>query len=399
MVRSIKIILSAATILCAVACNSPLPRGNWSKAPYDALCKLIKECKAEADAAGHNVNYAVFDFDNTTVMQDVELAAMSWQLENLRVRFTPDEVWSIFTTHIPDLDSVLVEAGAEGVTARMLLTDIDSDYRTMMLKAGAHCGDKLDAAQLSEVQKMPEYQDFRVKLWALYEGVYHTFDYREGFFTIAALFHGFTYPEVDALVKEGVAAQVAKKCIKDIVWESPDMGAAGKVRYVIPDGLALSDEMRSLYKALQENGVDVYVFSASLEAAVEAMACDPQYLGLDTSRVFALRMKKDDSDLVLQEYRPGYVRPYKDGKSKAIRAYVSPLYDGRDPVLIGGDSIGDYWMLTEFPGMRVGLIIDKNQTGPLGELRQQALDAEAGGAPSRYVLQRRGDPEPRFSRK
>ena len=178
-----------------------------------------------------------------------------------------------------------------------------------------------------------------------------------------------------------------------------DMGAAGKVRYVIPDGLALSDEMRNLYKALQTNGVDVYVFSASLEAAVEAMACDPQYLGLDTSRVFALRMKKDDSDLVLQEYRPGYVRPYKDGKSKAIRAYVSPLYDGRDPVLIGGDSIGDYWMLTEFHGMRVGLIIDKNQTGPLGELRQQALDAEAGGAPSRYVLQRRGDPEPRFSRK
>lgn len=392
------LIILAAVAITAAACTSVMPRGNWSKAPYKALCKLMNECKAEAEAAGHNVNYAVFDYDNTTVMQDVELAAMSWQLENLRVRFTPDEVWPIFTTHIPDLDSVLVEAGAEGVTARMLLSDIDSDYRALMKAAGASCGNDLSAEQLAALKEMPEYDDFKVKVWALYEGVYHTFDYREGFFTIAALFHGFTYPEVDALVKEGVAAQVAKKCIKDVIWESPEMGQAGKVSYVIPDGLALSDEMRNLYKALQQNGIDVYVFSASLEAAVEAMACDPVYLGLDTANVFALRMLRDTSDLVLQEYKPGYVRPYKEGKTKAIMAYVMPKYDGRDPVLIGGDSIGDWWMLTEFPGMRVGLIIDKSQSGPLGELRQQALDAEAGGAPSRYVLQRRGDPKPAFSR-
>ena len=395
IMKKLPILFVAAALLAA--CTSPMPRGNWSKAPYDALCRLMKECKAEADEAGHNVNYAVFDYDNTTVMQDVELAAMSWQLENLRLRFTPDEVPDIFSTHIPDLDSVLVEAGAEGVTARMLLSDINSDYRTMMQAAGVSCGDELSAEQLSSLQQTDEYLDFRVKLWALYEGVYHTFDYREGFFTIAALFHGFTYPEVDALVKEGVAAQVAKKCIKDIVWESPEMGQAGKVTYVIPDGLALSDEMRSLYEALPKNGIDVYVFSASLEAAVEAMACDPQYLGLDTAQVFALRLVRDSSDMVLQEYLPGYIRPYKEGKTRAIREYITPRY-GRDPVLIGGDSIGDWWMLTEFPDLRVGLIIDKNQTGPLGELRQQALDAEAGGEPSRYVLQRRGDPKPEFSR-
>ena len=392
------LIFLIATAMFA-ACSRPMPRGNWSKAPYKALCTLMQDCKAEAVKAGHNVNYAVFDYDNTTVMQDVELAAMSWQLENLRVRFSPDEIPGIFTTHIPDLDVELSEAGAEGITARMLLNDIENDYRAMMSSAGVDCGDRLSAEQLEELQQMPEYQDFRVKLWALYEGVYHTFDYREGFFIIAALFHGFTYPEVDALVKEGVAAQVGKKCIKDIIWESPDTGAAGKVTYTIPDGLALSKEMRSLYKSLQSHGIDVYVFSASLEAAVEAMACDPKYLGLDTSRVFALRMERDTTGLVLQEYKSGYIRPYKDGKTKAIRAYVSPLYGGKDPVLIGGDSIGDYWMLTEFTGMRVGLIIDKNQTGPLGELRQEALNAEAGQGPSRYVLQRRADPKPEFKRR
>ena len=186
----------------------------------------------------------------------------------------------------------------------------------------------------------------------------------------------------------------------DVVWESPEMGQAGKVSYIIPDGLALSQEMRNLYKALPENGIDVYVYSASMEAVVEAMACDPQYLGLDTAQVFSLRLVKGEDGLISQDYLPGYVQPYKTGKTEAIRTYTTPRYDGRDPVLIGGDSNGDYSMLTSFPGMRVGLIIDKGQTEPgIGDLRKLALDAEAGGAPSKYVLQRRGDPEPKFSRK
>ena len=99
-----------------------------------------------------------------------------------------------------------------------------------------------------------------------------------------------------------------------------------------------------------------------------------------------------------QEYTPFFIRPYKEGKTAAIKSYVSPLYGWRDPVLVAGDSNGDYSMLTEFPDMRVGLIIDKNQTGQIGELRQKALDTENGGPASPYVLQRRGDPKPEFSR-
>ena len=178
------------------------------------------------------------------------------------------------------------------------------------------------------------------------------------------------------------------------------MGQAGKVSYIIPDGLALSKEMRNLYKALPENGIDVYVYSASMEAVVEAMACNPAYLGLDTAQVFSLRLVKGEDGLVSQDYLRGYVQPYKTGKTEAIRTYTTPKYDGRDPVLIGGDSNGDYSMLTSFPGMSVGLIIDKGQTeSGIGDLRKQALEAEAGGTPSKYVLQRRGDPKPEFKRK
>lgn len=393
-------IFAAAMLLGIAACNAPIPRGNWSKVPYDALCKLMKECKAEADAAGHNVNYAIFDYDNTTVLQDVELACTAWQIENLRFKFTPDQVEGLFSASIPDTTKVLIGLDKDGVTSAMLISDIESDYRSLMEAAGVGCGWDLSAEQLAGVQKMPEFLDIRAKIWALYESLFYTFSYHEGFPVLMGMLHGMTYPEVDALMKEGIASQVAKKHLGDVLWESPDMGRAGKCSNMIPDGLALSREMRRLYKALPENGIDVYVFSASMETVVEAMACDPEYLGLDTAQVYALRLRRDSTDLVTQDYLEGYVQPYRVGKTEAIRAYAAPKYNGRGPVLVGGDSNGDYSMLTSFPDMRVGLIIDKGQIEEgIGDLRKQALEAEAGGEPSRYVLQRRGDPKPKFSRK
>ena len=140
MKRTTLTFLAAATLLAA-ACSAPMPRGNWSEAPYKALCKLMKDCKKESAGAEYNMNYAVFDYDNTTVMQDVELAVMGWQLENLRLRFTPEEVWGLFAPQIPDLDTVLTGAGAEGISARMLIKDIESDYRAITSAAGVRCGE------------------------------------------------------------------------------------------------------------------------------------------------------------------------------------------------------------------------------------------------------------------
>ena len=203
MKRTTLTFLAAATLLAA-ACSAPMPRGNWSEAPYKALCKLMKDCKKESAGAEYNMNYAVFDYDNTTVMQDVELAVMGWQLENLRLRFTPEEVWGLFAPQIPDLDTVLTGAGAEGISARMLIKDIESDYRAITSAAGVRCGEEITEEQLAEARKTPEYEDFRAKLMALYEGTYETFDYREGLMIIVALFHNMTTTEMSALVKQAV---------------------------------------------------------------------------------------------------------------------------------------------------------------------------------------------------
>lgn len=394
------ILLSAAAMFLLAGCNAPMPQGNWSDAPYKALCALMEECKAEAAEAGRNVNYAIFDYDNTTVLQDVEQTFTLWQLENLRFNFTPDELWDIFASCIPDLDIVLAGAGAENVTARMLLTDIESDYRAIITSVGVSCGNELSPQQLATIQAGDYLRDFKIKFWGLYEGVMEAFGYDDSYPLLRGLNHGMDYDEFAALAREGISAHVSKKQVRKIHLESPDMGMAGKVSVVVPDGLALTREMRLLYKALPENGIDVYIFSASLEALVEQMACNPQYLGLDTLQVFGFRMEGDSTGMILQVLKPGYIQPYREGKTGAIKAYIAPQYGGKDPVLVAGDSNGDYSMLTSFPDMRVGLIVDKGQTvGGIADLRRQALEAESGGAPSNYVLQRRADPRPEFKRK
>lgn len=394
------ILLSAAAILLLAGCNAPMPQDNWSESPYKALCALMKECKAEAAEAGRNVNYAIFDYDNTTVLQDVEQTFTLWQLENLRFNFTPDELWDIFAPCIPDLDIVLAGAGAENVTARMLLTDIESDYRAIITSAGVSYGNELSPQQLATIQAGDYLRDFKIKFWGLYEGVMEAFGYDDSYPLLRGVNHGMDYDEFTALAREGISALVSKRQVRKINLESPDMGIAGKVSVVVPDGLALTREMRLLYKALPENGIDVYIFSASLEALVEQMACDPQYLGLDTLQVFGFRMEGDSTGKILQVLKPGYIQPYREGKTGAIKAYIAPQYGGKGPVLVAGDSNGDYSMLTSFPDMRVGLIVDKGQTvGGIADLRRQALDAESGGAPSNYVLQRRADPRPEFKRK
>lgn len=394
------ILLSAAAILLLAGCNAPMPQGNWSESPYKALCTLMKECKAEAAEAGRNVNYAIFDYDNTTVLQDVEQTFTLWQLENLRFNFTPDELWDIFAPCIPDLDIVLAGAGAENVTARMLLTDIESDYRAIITSAGVSYGNELSPQQLATIQAGDYLRDFKIKFWGLYKGVMEAFGYDDSYPLLRGVNHGMDYDEFTALAREGISALVSKRQVRKINLESPDMGIAGKVSVVVPDGLALTREMRLLYKALPENGIDVYIFSASLEALVEQMACDPQYLGLDTLQVFGFRMEGDSTGKILQVLKPGYIQPYREGKTGAIKAYIAPQYGGKGPVLVAGDSNGDYSMLTSFPDMRVGLIVDKGQTvGGIADLRRQALDAESGGAPSNYVLQRRADPRPEFKRK
>ena len=59
---------------------------------------------------------------------------------------------------------------------------------------------------------------------------------------------------------------------------------------------------------------------------------------------------------------------------------------GYSPILVCGDSDGDYNMLSEFPETQLGLIVNRNKKGNIGALSEQARKRLNDPKP-RYILQ------------
>lgn len=361
-------ILAGLLLFGACGENENLPKDGWTDEAHAALEMLIKE----SGRNGYDPDcrpYAVFDFDNTTIVNDISMTLMIWQAENMRYAFSPDEAFDVFTAWIPDLDQVL-----EGpdMTARELAGNLVNDYSAISAMLGK--GSDLETIRQEEV-----WLDFRAKLLALNEGIENSCSYETWCLWMPALFTGMSYAELQEATRESAEYWLGTGKIWNEVWTSPD----GKVSTVVRKGIIIPERSKNLYKALRDNGIDVYVCSASLEAIVEVMACDASYgLGLDPGNVFGIRLA--DGDKVGGEFAEGYPGTFLDGKVECIRKFIVPLHGGQDPVLIAGDSSGDYAMLTSFDGMKAGLIIDCGKGGKIGELVSKAAND------SRYIVQPQG---------
>jgi len=372
------ILLAAFAIICS-ACGRNLPKDNWNKDTYTKLSTLLRTQGAKSSeygAAGRP--YAVFDFDNTSIVNDVEISLMIYQFENLRYKIAPENLRSVLSDCLPDIDRPC----ENGLTMDMLISDLESDYAALydaFIAVEDTTGLSLEAVKVSD-----EYADFCAKMSAAYHNVSEFYDYGDQCLWILRLFDGFTYSELSALCKESCAYFTSLEFIEEKTWESPDMGVCGKVVSTRPYGIKVTQEMRHLYGALKAEGFDVYICSASLEAVVEAMACDPAYgFNMDPEHVFGLRLD-DDGEHVGAAYDSTYIQTFKQGKTAAIKAYMAPAQGDRDPSLVAGDSNGDANMLCDFEGLGVGLVIDCGNRGRIAELAAAA----AAGDPV-YAVQSR----------
>lgn len=363
-------LLCLLLISCAGA--PVLPRDNWNDRVYDALCNLIETQGVKSESYNTLCRpYAVFDFDNTTVMNDISLTLMIYQIENLRYAFGPEDAFSVFTAWLPDLDTVLTGVG---LTARQMGESLAEDYRVLY-------GKKAAGASLEEIHNSEEYLDFRARLMALNDGVEYTCDYGTWCLWMPALFSGMSYDSLRQLTKESVTYWTSCGRIWTEHWESPD----GEVSSDIMKGLVLPTESVNLYKALSDNGFDVYICSASLEAVVEAMACDPQFdLGCSPENVFGIRLESEIGSAFARDYDQTFL----EGKTACIEKLIAPLHCGRQPSLVAGDSNGDYAMLTAFDSLKVGLVIDCGRSGDIVTLIDRARSQDCSQS-SCYVVQSR----------
>ena len=335
-------------------------RGKWDPQVQTALNGLLSNCGEGS--------YAVFDFDQTSIVHDISQALWVYQIEHLCFADAPIHD---FLDGIPEPESLMPETETTYAEMGRVLSE---EYKTMTTRVEA--GESIESIWQSDV-----YLDFRARMCSLLEAMDEQWGSWVAFLWQPGLLAGYTEAEARALIHDAILEQLGRDKLAVEQWLSPDGRWGGDVMR----GIWVSPEMKELYKCLQAANIDAYVCSASLELIVEALACDPVLgFGLPAERVYGLRFVEGEK--LTAQFDSQYKQPIKEGKVDCIKAYMAPAYGNTNPVLVAGDSNGDVPMLTAFSDMKHGLIIDvgRSETSAIGQL---ATQAKKDGNTGIYILQ------------
>ena len=365
MVATLIYSLSILTVCCyndenPVIDNRTIEGGKWAPQVRDELNELLTNSGSGS--------YAVFDFDQTSIVHDISNALWVYQIEHLCYADAPAHN---FLDGIPTPEEQMT---GKDITYAEMGSILASEYKAMADRLKA--GENIETVRESDV-----FLDFRARMVTLMAAMDEQWGSWVTYLWQPGLLAGYTEAEARAIVRQVLAEHLGKEKLATEQWHSPDGQWGGDVQR----GIWVSPEMKELYRCLTTAGIDTYVCSASLELIVEELACDPVLgFGLPAERVYGLRFVSGER--MTAQFDPAYKQPNREGKIDCIQAYMAPAYGNAGPVLVAGDSNGDVPMLTAFPDMKHGLIIDvgRSATSAIGRL---ATKAKEEGNKGLYLLQ------------
>jgi hypothetical protein len=378
---------------------------KWAPNTKSAIDNLIK------NNAGKSYAYAVFDWDNTCIYGDVQDNLLLYQIENLAFKMTPNEFKYSFTHYTDTGCEVNLEIASENfvkpffnaegkpVNIVSLSEDCCSDYKFFYENFRGINPKAQNNLSLDEIKKTDQFHDFRAKMWFAYAAIYKTFSANVAYtWVMYVTAPGFSSKEFQSMVEQAIDWGIKRECGKNY-FDSPVSlpGHAGVISNMSIDNYVLNSirptpEMGSLFKNLEKNKIPVYISTASLQNIVEVFATNPKYgYNLPKNRVYGLRLKKDANDKFLPQYdvSGGYTINSMAGKTININNILVKKYKA-NPVMIGGDSDGDTFMMTELSGLnnvkmvnefkplQLVFVINRIKSGKIGEISKIAADELEG---------------------
>ncbi|WP_338845649.1 HAD family hydrolase [Massilia sp. W12] len=364
-----------------------LARGKWAPRNWAALNTLLREHgKHSKKYNPKRKPYAVFDWDNTSIMNDCEEALLYYQIMTLSFKLKPQEFATVIRQHVPAGPFTADYKNAAGKIVELdeICADLAEDYNFLYAEYAGLGGKKT----LEEVSQTPQFADFRAKLLFLYNAVNDTHGVNVGYPWVIYFFANMSVPEVMKLAEASHDFALGEGLSK-VKYSSPASlpGKAGVISISHFHGIRLCTEVADLMDALRNHGIDVYVSTASMEEVVAAFATLPKY-GYHVARenVLGLRLARK-GDVLQNAYMPEWPLNWGPGKTEVIKRELLAK-KGYGPLFVAGDSDGDYDMLRDFSDTALGLVVNRLKKGKIGELCKQAVDAMNSPKP-RFILQGR----------
>ena len=153
--------------------SAPVPGldpAKWSPRNHAALRALLAQHgKHSPRYDATRKPYAVFDWDNTAIMNDTEEALFMYQINTLSFRLTPAEFGAIIRQNVPvgPFSADYNNSAGLPVTLEDIAADLDASYGWLHAQYRGFQGSQT----LEAIRDSVQFQDFRAKLYYLYEAV------------------------------------------------------------------------------------------------------------------------------------------------------------------------------------------------------------------------------------
>lgn len=356
-----------------------LEKGNWQEDVYQKLQALLVNHREQGE-------YAVFDWDNTCIINDIGEAVFNYQLRQLDFHLTPEELLQTLLTGVPKdpFNQKWQNQDGEVLDVESLASDIAESYERLFHERKA-------GQSVVTLQQTLDYLEFITKMRFLYDAIGDSFSPDISYPWVTYFLGGKTEEEVQQLtlltLEEELRAELGFER-----WTSPASVASksGCVTIQFKRGIRLIPEIQGLMKALESQGIKVYIVSASNRDVILSFATAGAYgYALPDQQVYGMRLKSVNGKQ-LPRLDERFAQTQGKGKTRTIQDLIAPFHGNRGPVLVAGDSDGDVAMLSDFQVTEVALIIDRQKKGQVGELVKQAGQS-LGESNQRYFVQGRDE--------
>lgn len=352
-------------------------QNNWEPFAYQRLNQLIHQYKNDPDA------YVVFDFDNTSIIMDIEDNYMIYALDNLLYHLTPEDFHQMLLSGPFNFDLLINDQA----TVKDLADDIAEAYTYLYHNYIKLASNEKTPHLLAQIKLTPAFLDFQAKYRAYYLFTNRAFTRKPGEPWLNYHFSGQSKESYYQACLE-MFPIMEQQPFKRHAFISATSGKAGGITSTYTSGLSMPQETKDLYRAFQENGIDVYIISASPIDIVRA-----------ANDYYQLKVAADH--LIAMEYpiQNGLIQPMSlmqsfitkgPGKTEAIKKAIMPHHHHREPIAVFGDSKGDYNMMLDFDTLEIAVLFNVLSDDIIQEIVDKAI-ATYGEDNARYLLQGRNE--------